>query len=82
MAIYRFSKWQPSAIQELFYHNMRPTMKSLLLAAAAVRFHVNLTHRSEDISILIFRIFDLKCLFRLQNQGFWDFGPLNVITHH
>ena len=38
MAIYRFSKWRPSAILELFYHHTRPTRpptKSLLLAAAA-----------------------------------------------
>jgi len=35
MAIYRFSKWRPSAILELFYHCTRPPRKSLLLAAAA-----------------------------------------------
>jgi len=35
MAIYRFSKWRPSAILELFYHHTRPPTKSLLLAAAA-----------------------------------------------
>ena len=35
MAIYRFSKWQPSAILELFYHHTRQLTKSLLLAAAA-----------------------------------------------
>ena len=35
MAIYQFSKWQPSAILELFYRHMRPPTKSLLLAAAA-----------------------------------------------
>jgi len=35
MAIYRFSKWRPSAILELFYHHTRPPSKSLLLAAAA-----------------------------------------------
>ena len=29
------SKWQPSAILELFYHRTRPPTKSLLLAAAA-----------------------------------------------
>jgi len=33
MAIYRFSKWWPSAILELFYHHTRPPTKSLLLAA-------------------------------------------------
>jgi len=37
MAIYRFSKWRPSAILELFYYHTRPSppTKSLLLAAAA-----------------------------------------------
>jgi len=35
MAIYRFSKWRPSAILELFYHHTIPLTKSLLLAAAA-----------------------------------------------
>jgi len=34
MAIFRFSKWRPSAILELFYHHTRPPTKSLLLAAA------------------------------------------------
>jgi len=45
-----------------------------------VKFHVNLTHRSEDIAIWIFRIFGLKCLFRPQKWGFFfgggDFRPL------
>ena len=35
MAIYQCSKWRPSAILELFYHNTRPPTKSLLLAIAA-----------------------------------------------
>jgi len=35
MAIYRFSKWRPSAILELFWHHTRPLTKSLLLTAAA-----------------------------------------------
>jgi len=42
-----------------------------------VKFHVNLIHRSEDIAIWIFRIFGLKCLFRL--GGLWT--P-KVIIHH
>ena len=29
MAIYRFSKWRPSAILELFYHHTRPPTTSL-----------------------------------------------------
>ena len=72
MAIYRFSKWRPSTILELFYHHTRPPTKSLLLAAAIpVKFHVNLIHRSEDIAIWIFRICGLKCLFRPPKWGFW-----------
>ena len=35
MATYRFSKWRPSAILELFYHHTSPPTKSLLLDAAA-----------------------------------------------
>ena len=34
MAIYRFLKWRPSAILELFYHHTRLSTKSLLLAAS------------------------------------------------
>jgi len=37
-----------------------------------VKFHVNLIHRSEDIAIWIFCIFDLKCLFRPRNGGFGE----------
>ena len=51
-------KWRLSAILELFNHHM------------PLKFHVNLIRRSEDISIWIFRIFGLKCLFRPQNGGF------------
>ena len=36
-----------------------------------VKFHVNLIHRSEDIAIWIFRIFDLKCLFVSPKWGLW-----------
>ena len=36
-----------------------------------VKFHVNLTHRSEDIAVWIFRIFGLKCLFNSPKLGFW-----------
>jgi len=43
-----------------------------------VKFHVKLIHWSEDLAIWIFRIFGLKCLFRLQNRGFgglWVWTP-------
>jgi len=35
MAIYRFLKWRPFAILELFYHHTRQLTKSLLMTAAA-----------------------------------------------
>jgi len=51
-----------------------------------VKFHVNLIHRSEDIAIWIFSIIIFRplfeFLFRPQNWGFGDFGPLNMIIHH
>ena len=72
MAIYRFSKWRPSAILELFYHHTRPPAKPLSWSQLPVKFHVNLIHRSEDIAIWIFRIFGLKCLFRPPKWGFWE----------
>jgi len=47
-----------------------------------VKFHVNLIHRSEDRAIWIFRIFGLKCLFRLPKWGFWGtLDPINVTIH-
>ena len=42
----------------------------------AVKFHVNLKYRSEDIAIWIFRIFCLKCLFRAFQAPKWGFGWL------
>ena len=73
MATYRFSKWRPSAILELFYH-LRDHPRSLCCwPQLPVKFHVNLRHRSECIAIWIFRIFGLKCLFRPPK---WGFGGL------
>jgi len=82
MAICRFPKWRPSTTLELFYHHTRPPTKSLLLSAAAVKFHVNVIHRSEDTAIWIFRIFGLKCPPKSKMGVLGDFGPLNVIIHH
>ena len=71
MAIYRFSKWRPSAIFELFT-TIRDHPRSLRCwPQLPVKFHINLIHRSEDIAIWIFRILGLKCLFRPQKWGFW-----------
>jgi len=72
MAIYRFSKWRPSAILELFT-TIRDYPRSLCYwPQLPVKFHVNLIRRSEDIAIWIFRIFGLKCLFRPPKWGFWE----------
>ena len=70
MAIYWFSKWQPSAILELFYHHTRPPTKSLLLAIAACQISCQSDTQIWNIAIWIFRIFGLKCLFSPQNGGF------------
>ena len=71
MAIYRFSKWRPSAILELFYHHTRPPTNLCCWPQLPVNFNVNPIHRSEDIAICIFRIFGLKCPFRPPKWGFW-----------
>ena len=75
MAIYRFSKWRPSAILKLFYHHTRPPTKSLLLAAAGCQLSCQSDTQIWRYSYLIFfRIFGLECLFR-PNWGLW--GNLN-----
>ena len=69
MAIYRFSKWRPSAILKLFYHHTRPPTKSPLLTAAACQ-----TSCQSD---------RLEMPIQAPKMGvFGDFGPLNVIIHH
>ena len=75
MAIYRYSKWRPSAILELFSHHTRPPRSHCCWLQLPVKFHVNLIHRSQDIAIWIFRIFGLKCLFRPPKWVLGDFGP-------
>jgi len=72
MAIYRFSKWRPSAILELFYHHTRPPTKSLLLATAACQIHVDLIRRSEDIATVFefFACLAWNAYSRPQNGGF------------
>jgi len=82
MAIYRFSKWRPSAVLELFYHHTRPPTKSLLLAAAACQISCQC---DTDLKILLFEFFAYlawNAYSGPQNGGFGDFGPLNVIIHH
>ena len=81
MAIYRFSKWRPSAILDLFYQGDHP--RSLCCwPQLPIKFHVSLIHRSEDIAIWIFRIFGLKCILRPPKWGGGDLVPLNMIIHH
>jgi len=51
---------------------MRPPTKSLLLATAACQISCQSdTQIWRYIAIWIFRIFGLKCLFRLPKWGFW-----------
>jgi len=71
MAIYRFLKWRPSAILELFYHHTRLPSKSLLLAASDCLSNIMSIWYTDlkIIAIWIFCIFGLKCLFSPQNGG-------------
>jgi len=66
MAIYQFSKWQPTPSWNCFTTIRDHTRSLCCWLQLPVKFHANLIHRS----IWIFRIFGLKCLFRPQNGGF------------
>jgi len=80
MAIYRISKWRPSAILELFYHHTRPPMKSLLLAAAACQIS-----RQSDTQIWRYSCLNFPHIWPIQapKMGIlWDFEPINVTIHH
>ena len=72
MAIYRFSKWRPSAILELFYYRTRPPT-SLLLARSCLSNFMSIWY-TNLIAIWMFRIFGLKCLFRPENGFFFGGG--------
>jgi len=83
MAIYRFLKWRPSAILELFYHHTRPLMKSLLLAAAACRISYQSGTQIWRYSYLNLSHIWLEMLIQAPKIVFLgDFGPRNVIIHH
>ena len=70
MAIYRFSKWRPSAILELFYHHTRPDHpQSLLLAAAACQISCQSDTQIWRYSYLIFSHIWLE-IFRPPKWGF------------
>jgi len=83
MAIYRFSKWWPSAIMGLFYHHTRPPTKSLLLPAAACQISCQ-----SDTQIWRYRYLNFSHIWlkmpiqspKMEVLG--DFGPLNVIIHY
>ena len=92
MAIYRFSKWRPSAILELFYHLKalyksviitRPPTKSLLLAAAACQISCQYDIHIWSYSYLNFSHIWLEMPIQAPEMGVLeDFGPINVIIHH
>ena len=83
MAIYRFSKWRPSGILELFHHYTRPPRSLCCWPQLPVKFHVNLIHRSEDIAIWIFSRIWLEMPIQAPKIGVLeDFEPLNVIIYH
>ena len=81
--IYRFSKWPPSAILELFYHHTKPPTKSLLLAAAACQISCQSDTQIWRYSYLNFSHIWLEMPIQAPKIGvLGDFGPLNVIIHH
>jgi len=51
MAIYRFSKWRPSAILELFTTTRDHPQSLRCWPQLSVKVHVNVIHRSEDTAI-------------------------------
>ena len=86
MAIYRFSKWQPSAILELFCHYTRPPTKSVAGRSCLSNF---MSIWYTDLNYyLIWKLFEFFAYLAWnaysgpQNGGFEDFGPINVIIHH
>ena len=82
-SIYRFSKWRPSAILELFYHHTRPSTKSLLLAAASCQMSCQ-----SDTQIWRYSYLNVSHIwFEMHIQApkvgvLGDFWPLNVTVHH
>jgi len=71
IAIYRFSKWRPSAILELFYHHTRPPMKSLLLAAAAWHISCQSDTQIRRYSYLNFSHIWLEMPIQAPKMGVW-----------
>jgi len=71
MAIYRFSKWRPSAILELFYCHMRPPTKSLYLAAAGCNISCQSDTQIWRYSYLIFLHIWLEMPIQAPKWRFW-----------
>ena len=83
MAIYRYSKWGPSAILEFFDHHTRPPTKSLLLAAAGCQISCQSDTQIWRYSYLNFSHIWLEMPIQATKMGvLGDFGHLNVIIHH
>ena len=78
MAIYRFLKWRPSAILELFYYHMRQHTKSSLLAAAACQISCQSDTQIWRYSYLNFSHIWLEMPIQAPKIGVLGyFGPLN-----
>ena len=83
LVIYRFSKWRPSAILELFYHHTRPLAKFLLLAAAACEISCQYDTQIWRYSCLNFSHIWQEMPIQVPKIGvLGEFGPLTVIIHH
>ena len=81
IAIYRFSKWRPSAILELFYHHTRPLTKSLLLAAAACQMSCQSDTQIWRYSCLNFSRIWLEMTIQVPEIGvLGDFGSSMIFV--
>jgi len=79
IGLYRFSKWRPSAILELFCHYTRPLTKSLLLAAAACQMSCQSDTQIWRYSCLNFLHISLEMPIQVPTIGVSeDFGPITV----
>ena len=70
-AVYKISSKSDDFFIAIWRHNDFHLQSLCCWPQLPVKFHVNLIHRSEDITVWIFRIFGLKCLFRSPKLGFW-----------
>jgi len=80
IAIYRFLKWRPSAILELFYHHTRPPTKSVSDRSCLSNFM--------SCDTQIWRFFNFSHIWlempiqAPKMRVLEDVGTLNVIIHH